>query len=253
MKINKHISLFACLLLTFFWTTPSFAEIDLGSIQCGVTNNGQAQMCNKNTHKCIVCKEANMSAKSWRKRILTAGIVNDVEYVFHCVSSDFATPLRCSNAPSGGGESSSETSILGLWKANKQEGQTCIVGNFISMYSACYGCEIVETLASAFVKAAAKGYDLSKQAGNAVLVVCTILWVALFVLKNISSFATVEPRKMVQELLVQFFKIMVAFIVINAGIQTILHYTLVPLVTAGTDFADAITLTFQTYEGSLAQ
>lgn len=250
MKINKHIFLIAVLLMLLAWATPSFAKIDLGSIQCGVTNNGQPQMCDKNTHKCIVCKQPGMSAKSWLKRVLTVGIANDVEYVFHCVSSEFDLPLICNDAPAGGGESSTETSILGLWKANKQEGQTCIVGNFVSMYSTCYGCEIVETLASAFVKAASKGYDLSRQAGNAVLVVCTILWIAIFVLKNISSFATVEPRKMVQELLIQFFKIMVAFIVINAGIQTILHYTLVPLVTAGTDFADAITLTFQTYEGS---
>ena len=54
------------------------------------------------------------------------------------------------------------------------------------------------------------------------------------------GFLQTVKLKMIQELLVQLFKIYIAFVIINSGIQTILHYTMEPLMLAGTDFADAI-------------
>ena len=106
--------------------------------------------------------------------------------------------------------------------------------------STCYSCEIVETLVSAFTKAAAKAYQVSREAGNAILVLGMILWIAFFVLKNISAFTTVEPMKMLQDLLVQLFKIFLAFVIINSGIPTILHYSLEPIMNAGTDIGSTI-------------
>jgi len=125
--------------------------------------------------------------------------------------------------------------------SNSEQEKECITSNFIASYtSTCYSCDIVKTLSSAFIRAAAKAYDVSREAANAILVVGMILWIAIYVLKNISSFTTVEPRQMVQGLLVQFFKIFVAFTIINSGIPTILHYTMEPLMLAGTNFGDAI-------------
>ena len=60
------------------------------------------------------------------------------------------------------------------------------------------------------------------------------------VLKNISSFTTVEPMKMIQDLLIQLFKVFLAFVIVNSGIPTILHYTMEPIMLAGTDFGSAI-------------
>ena len=39
---------------------------------------------------------------------------------------------------------------------------------------------------------------------------------------------------MLQQMLVQFFKVLLAFVVINAGMKTILQYTLVPIMELGT-------------------
>ena len=51
---------------------------------------------------------------------------------------------------------------------------------------------------------------------------------------------------MLQEFMIQMFKIILAFVIINSGIETILRYSLVPLMNAGTDLADAITTTAPT-------
>ena len=132
-----------------------------------------------------------------------------------------------------------ESAYAGIF--NNSHEQACITSTFIESYtSTCYSCDIAKTLASAFIRAAASAYEVSKEAANAVLVVCTILWIGIYVLKNITSFSTVEPRQMIQGLLVQFFKIFIAFAIINSGLPTILHYTMEPLMIAGTDFGDAI-------------
>lgn len=104
----------------------------------------------------------------------------------------------------------------------------------------CFTCEIVQILISSFITAGAKAYEISKDLGNAVLLVGTILWLAIYVLKSVASLASVEPAKMLQDILTQLFKVLCAFVVINIGIQTILEYTLNPIMIAGTDFGRAI-------------
>lgn len=119
--------------------------------------------------------------------------------------------------------------------------EKCEVQKFEKEYlNTCYSCDIVTTLTSAFLKAGAVAYEVSRSAANVVLIVVTSIWVAIFVLQNVSSFSTVEPMEMLQALFVQFFKVIVAFVIINAGISTILHYTLEPIMLAGTDFGNAI-------------
>ena len=218
---------------TMFCANVSYAAIGEYSIVCGTTSRGQDQMCNMGTHKCLRCET---HTTPW----LLRWAADHVKYEFSCVNANTKTPRSCSIANGGGREGASYTRVL-AWKVSEDEGNECVTSNFVAMYtSACYSCEIVETLASAFVRAAAKAYDVAKEAGNAILVVGMILWIGIYVLKNISSFTTVEPRQMIQGLLVQLFKIMLAFIIVNSGLPTILHYTMEPLMMFGTDFATAI-------------
>lgn len=209
------------------------AEIGSYSIVCGKTAKGQAVNCDTSTHKCYSCEHhTHPRGLRW--------LGDRVTNTFSCLNKDINPPSNCSYSGTGGLVGESHTQVL-FFETAKKEGVECITNNFLAMYtSSCYSCEIIETLASAFIKAAAKAYDVSKEAANAILVVGMIIWIAIFVLKNVSSFTTAEPRKMIQELLVQLFKIYIAFVIINSGIQTILHYTMEPLMLAGTDFADAI-------------
>lgn len=201
-------------------------------VACGQTTNGQTQYCSKN-QKCYKC--------TWRERywytLWTAASENSD---FRCYAENSSSiPSECKYTARGGQTGDSHDEFL-FWDYNEDSGKQCIVENFMRSYVRCYGCAIVETLASAFVKAGSSGYGVSRQAGNVILIVGTMLWLAFFALKNVSSFATIEPMKMLQDLFIQLFKIIVALVVLNSGIQTILSYTVVPLMNAGTDFGDAI-------------
>lgn len=228
--INLQKSILIAIFCLFLCINNSFAA----TITCGKTAKGQAVECNNETHNCYKCQGGLPDIIN---KVLP---IDHVNYYFQCINKNTKAPSKCSVSTTGGLEGESYTSVYGF-KFAKDEGTQCITNNFLSIYtSTCYSCEIVETLASAFIHAAAKAYDVSRKAGNAILVVGLLIWISVFVLKNITSFSTVEPRSMIQSLFVQFFKVIIAFIIINSGIQTILHYTLEPIMLAGTDFGDAI-------------
>lgn len=207
-------------------------------IVCGVTVKGEDIKCDTSTHKCMKCK----------KFIPTLSIFNwHTLEEYTCVPPDVTPKRKCDPAPNGGRIGEKKTKAFGI-TISKEKGSDCVVANFAQKYAYCYGCEVVETMANAFIAAAGHAYDVSRKSANAILVVASILWIAFFVLKSVSSFATIEPMKMLQDFMVQCFKILVAFTIINSGIQTILHYTLVPIMNAGTDFGSAILLTAPSVE-----
>ena len=213
------------------------AQADLnsgGSIICGLATNGDPIYCPRETSYCYLCEE------EIRYYIFN---IKEHKTEYRCLSKTVPVPKNCTRADSGGKTGEGYTSIFGFLElsSSRDKGQMCVVDNFKTIYfSTCYSCEIVSVLISAFIRAGAKAYEVSRQAGNAILVVALILWIGFFVLKNISSFTTVEPMKMLQDLLVQLFKVFLAFVILNSGIQTILHYTLEPIVMAGTDFGSVI-------------
>lgn len=202
-------------------------------VVCGQVN-GKDVMCNLDTHHCYRCKTKG-DAKTLQSLF---GLPDVVEY--HCYEELSVWMQPFCEVTSIGGRTGGKTTGW-LWSRNYTPGQECVIKNIQSQYTEnCYSCQIVETLASAFLTGASKAYDVSKRAANAILTVAMLLWLGLFVLKNISSFSTVEPMKMLQELFIQFFKVFVAFTIINIGLATILHYTLEPLMLAGTSFGDTI-------------
>ncbi len=225
----------SALLCSWLCLFPAPANAALGSdytIVCGQTVGGTPFQCDMSTHYCYLCEEK--SRISWATKL--------TEKVYKCLSKDTVVPKNCTRSNTGGTVGDQDVKIFGLTSNRAHvEGTNCVTENLVALYSStCYSCEIVEMLVSAFVRAAAKAYQVSRQAGNAILVVGMILWIALFVLKNVSAFTTVEPMKMIQDLLIQLFKVFLAFVIINAGISTILSYTMEPIMLTGTDFGTAI-------------
>ena len=219
-----------------------------GKILCGYTNGkngGEEVMCSITSQKCLICTEYKSDDAStavgrafqWVGRQVTARKIE----VYYCKDMNAPVGEDCQIAMSGGlkGDEWRE-SIGGLFKSGHIDGDKCIVYNYFIKYGSCYGCTVVQTLTSAFVMAASKAYTVSKQAGNAILLVGMMIWLAFFALKNVSSFATIEPMQMLQQFLVQCFKVILAMVILNSGLETILHYTLVPIMKTGMDFADTI-------------
>lgn len=116
----------------------------------------------------------------------------------------------------------------------------------------CFPCQIVNVLLASFMRAAGKTYDISKEAGNKLLFLGTVLWLAFWALKKMSSLANVEPASMSNELVVFLGKVVVAYCFINAGIGTLVNYAVNPILGAGADMGTALLLESQNMEISSA-
>ena len=127
------------------------------------------------------------------------------------------------------------------YNASVTSNRSCNVKEMQQKYqSSCYACIVVKTLLEKFLNASTKVYDLCRDAGVQVLLIGAMIWVAFFVLKQVSSLTNVEPASMVGTLLTQFFKIMFAYVVIVSGADTFIIYVVNPLLTAGADFGIGI-------------
>lgn len=122
-----------------------------------------------------------------------------------------------------------------------EEKRACQVAEMKKRYqSSCFSCLVVRELLKSFLEASTKVYTLCRDAGVQILLIGTILWVAFFVLKQVSSLSNIEPASLVNTLLQQFFKILVAYVVIVSGANTFINYVVNPLLDAGADFGIGI-------------
>lgn len=179
--------------------------------------------------------------------------------------------LLWTEAPKGseGSGSSMETNVAGAYTKlttdetrqthvetnmggrKKRDNSACQIQRMQTLYQdKCYACVIVKTLLETFLVACSQVYDLTSEAGSKILVIGAMIWLAFFALKNVSSFANVEPGAMVNTLFVFLFKVMVAYIVINSGLTTIIHYTINPIVTAGADYGLGLMSTMKSVSGA---
>lgn len=104
----------------------------------------------------------------------------------------------------------------------------------------CVPCQVVKVLLTAFMRASANVYDVSREAGTKLLLIGSAVWVAFWALKKVSSFTNPEPMAMMNELLIFFGKVLVAFVFINSGIGTLIGYAVNPVIAAGADYGSAL-------------
>lgn len=116
----------------------------------------------------------------------------------------------------------------------------CNIAKMQELYQGkCYSCVIIKTLMETFLNACSKAYDITSEAGVKLLVLGALVWMAFFVMKNVSSLSNIEPGAMMNTLTVFLFKVMVAYILITSGLGVLIKYTINPLLTAGADFGIA--------------
>ncbi len=106
-------------------------------------------------------------------------------------------------------------------------------------YRNCHACLTIKIMLEAFMSAASQTYPISQQGGNALLVIGAFLWVAFFIISKISTFTNPEAPKMTNEFLIFLFKILVAYIGVNAGASVLIDYFINPFLSAGADLGSA--------------
>ncbi len=100
----------------------------------------------------------------------------------------------------------------------------------------CYSCIIIKTLITTFMDAASNVQDVTTDAGTKILQLGLMIWLAFFVLKNVTSLTNVEPGSMINTLFTMLFKCFVAYVFITSGITAFMMYIIEPIMDAGASY-----------------
>lgn len=118
-----------------------------------------------------------------------------------------------------------------------QSNAECNQGRMDAIYkSGCYPCKVIKTLISSFMNGITFLQDVSVRAGTRILLIGFLLWIAFYIMQQVSSFKDIEPRDMVNNLLIMAFKVLGAYYVIQLGFQIFVDFVVVPFLGWGIDF-----------------
>jgi len=115
--------------------------------------------------------------------------------------------------------------------------------------SGCYPCMVVKSLISAFLNGVAFLEDVSKEAGTKILILGFFLWIAFYIIQQVSSFKNIEPMAMINDMLIMAFKVLGAWVVIQVGFQIFVDYIIVPFLGWGIDFGTYVLAATTTVTG----
>ena len=124
---------------------------------------------------------------------------------------------------------------------------TCNLNSMENMYMAskedtknCWYCTVVIVMTNAFLQSANSALPVMQQLGKIIIKLGFSIWLAIFILQQISSMGGISTGKMLQEILTMGFKCAFATYAINDGITFITEYILNPIMITGTDIGSAL-------------
>ena len=106
--------------------------------------------------------------------------------------------------------------------------------------TSCWYCIIVSTMTSAYLSAVAEVMGVVQTLGLIILRYGFLVWLAYYILKQVSSLAPITPGKMLQEILVMGFKVLLAILAVRQGIPILTEYFLDPVMLFSIDYGETI-------------
>lgn len=106
----------------------------------------------------------------------------------------------------------------------------------------CWSCGIVFSLMQGLTSAAETLYNSITSISEQILIYCGAIWIAVYLLKALGSFAAQTPGKVLDGLFVFMFKWALAYVAVTSGISTVSDFIVTPLLdigyTIGQSFAE---------------
>ena len=102
--------------------------------------------------------------------------------------------------------------------------------------SACWYCKIVIVLTNAYLKVAAQAIPTAVALGEIILKYGFMVWLAYYILQQVSSMKSITPGKTLQEILVMGCKVAAASAILGNALPFISEYFLNPIIGLGTDY-----------------
>lgn len=106
--------------------------------------------------------------------------------------------------------------------------------------STCWYCLIVGKMTSAYLYSASLIIPTVKTMALLILRYGFLIWLALYILKQVSSLSPITVGKFLQEILIMGFKVLLATLVVNDGVAFLNAYLITPLIDTGIDIGNAI-------------
>lgn len=143
--------------------------------------------------------------------------------------------------------SASSGATAGADDSGERQAGTCALDTMTKMYlgsdnvdQQCWYCRIVVVLVNAFLQAANSALGATTALGKVVLKLGFLIWLAYYILQQVSSMNAVTTGKIVQDILIMGLKVAMAYAAIEMGMQLIRDYYINPLVGTGVDYGMAL-------------
>lgn len=122
---------------------------------------------------------------------------------------------------------------------NSEPDKDCVYDEVAENYrqAGCFFCKPFKILFNTASVMAKTAYDALAKSVSVIVVIAFAIWMAVTVLKFISSFEIKEPRILIKTLLNQAFRVLVIFLLLNGALSDILSMTLDPVFSTGLKIA----------------
>lgn len=108
----------------------------------------------------------------------------------------------------------------------------------------CWYCNVVIVLTNSYLNAANAALPSAVELGKLILQLGFMIWLAYYILQQVSSFTPVTPGRMLQDILFMGFKVALAYVAISSSAKEVItDYFINPIVGFGLDYGMAL------YEG----
>lgn len=104
----------------------------------------------------------------------------------------------------------------------------------------CWYCKIVIVLTNSYLQAAKDALGASIDLGKLILKLGFAIWLAYYILQQVSAMTPTTPGKMLQEILIMGFKVALAYVCVDNGLVIIRDYFINPIVGLGVDYGTAL-------------
>lgn len=99
----------------------------------------------------------------------------------------------------------------------------------------CWSCDIISVIMRNMLAMITVLFDAMVELCELILVLGAAIWLAIYFLKSLGSFAAQDPAKVIDGALLFMFKWALIYALISAGIGEILKYMVSPLLSIGID------------------
>lgn len=106
--------------------------------------------------------------------------------------------------------------------------------------STCWYCFVVGKMTGSYLYAASLVIPTVKTLALMILRYGFMIWLAFYILKQVSSLSPISGGKFLQEILIMGFKVMLATLIVNNGVPFLNEYIMTPIIDTGIDVGNSI-------------